>query len=67
MAVPKKKKSPSTRNMRRSHQALKKTNVSENQTTGEYSLSHHVSPDGYYRGRQVFIVNSKTDDSEDSE
>lgn len=41
--------------MRRSHHALKGTNPVENQTTGEYTLSHHISPDGYYRGRQVIV------------
>ncbi len=55
MAVPKKKTSPSRRNMRRSHLALCKTTVVENQTTGEQSLPHHVSADGYYRGRQIFV------------
>ncbi len=60
MAVPKKKTSPSRRNMRRTHLALKKTNVVENQTTGEQSLSHHVSADGYYRGRQVFVPKNRT-------
>lgn len=44
--------------MRRAHDALGRTNVVENQTTGEYTLSHHVSPDGYYRGRQVIIPRS---------
>jgi len=55
MAVPKKKTSTSKRNMRRSHDALGAVNVSENPTTGEYTLSHHVSPDGYYKGKQVII------------
>ena len=55
MAVPKRKTSKSKRNMRRSHHALKGTNPVENSTTGEYTLSHHISPDGYYRGRQVIV------------
>jgi large subunit ribosomal protein L32 len=63
MAVPKKKTSPSRRNMRRSHHALKKTNVVENQTTGEQSLPHHVSADGYYRGRQVFVPRNRTSEA----
>lgn len=66
MAVPKKKTSPSRRNMRRSHQALKAVNIVENQTTGENSLSHHVSPDGYYRGRQVIIKRAKTGSDENA-
>lgn len=53
MAVPKRKTTPSRRNMRRSHHALKKVNVVEDKTTGELKRPHHVSPDGYYNGRQV--------------
>lgn len=61
MAVPKKKTSVSRRNKRRAHDALAKTNVVENQTTGEYALSHHISADGYYRGRQVIIPRETTE------
>jgi large subunit ribosomal protein L32 len=53
MAVPKKKKSKSARDMRRSHHALDKNIVVEDKTTGELKRPHHVSPDGYYNGRQV--------------
>ncbi len=53
MAVPKRKTTPSVRNMRRSHHALKKVNVVEDKTTGELKRPHHVSVDGYYNGRQV--------------
>ena len=53
MAVPKRKTSPSRRNMRRSHDALSKVVVVEDKTTGELKRPHHVSPDGYYNGRQV--------------
>ena len=55
MAVPKRKTSPSRRGMRRSGTKMKigSVNVIENSTTGEFHRPHHVSPDGYYRGRQV--------------
>lgn len=53
MAVPKRKTSKSKRNMRRSHDSLKEVKVKENKTTGELHRAHHVSPDGYYNGRQV--------------
>lgn len=53
MAVPKKKKSKSARDMRRSHHALKKVKAVEDKTTGELKRPHHVSADGYYNGRQV--------------
>ena len=53
MAVQQNKKSPSRRGMRRAHDGLKKPALSVEPTTGETHLRHHVSPDGYYRGRQV--------------
>ncbi|MFW2405560.1 MAG: 50S ribosomal protein L32 [Gammaproteobacteria bacterium] len=53
MAVQKSRVTPSRRGKRRSHDALKKPAVSIDQTTGETHLRHHVSPDGYYRGRKV--------------
>ena len=53
MAVPKRKTTPSKRNMRRSHHALKGVTVVEDKTTGELKRPHHVSADGYYNGRQV--------------
>jgi large subunit ribosomal protein L32 len=53
MAVQKSRKTPSRRGMRRSHDSLKNSALSVEQTTGETHLRHHVSPDGYYRGRKV--------------
>lgn len=53
MAVQKNKKSPSRRGMRRSHDALTGAALSIEPTTGETHLRHHISPDGYYRGRKV--------------
>jgi large subunit ribosomal protein L32 len=54
MAVPKSKISVSRRGMRRSHKKLKVvSHITESQPTGEQTRRHHVSPDGYYRGRQV--------------
>jgi large subunit ribosomal protein L32 len=53
MAVQKSRKTPSRRGMRRSHDNLKGATLSVEQTTGETHLRHHVSPDGYYRGRKV--------------
>lgn len=53
MAVQQNKKSRSARDMRRSHDALKSRTLSVEKTTGEIHLRHHVSPDGFYRGRQV--------------
>jgi len=53
MAVQQNKKSRSRRDMRRSHDALSKPTLSVDSTTGEVHLRHHVTPDGYYRGRKV--------------
>jgi len=53
MAVQQNKKSPSKRGMRRSHDALSGPALSIESNTGETHLRHHISPDGYYRGRKV--------------
>lgn len=53
MAVQKVRKSRSKRDMRRSHDALRAATISTDPTTGEVHRRHHVSPDGFYRGRQV--------------
>jgi large subunit ribosomal protein L32 len=57
MAVQQNRKTPSKRGMRRSHDALSRPTLSVDSTTGETHRRHHVSPDGYYRGRRV--VNEK--------
>ena len=53
MAVQKHRKTPSRRGMRRSHDALKAPTLSLEPTTGETHIRHHVSPEGYYKGRKV--------------
>ncbi len=53
MAVQKSRRTPSTRGMRRSHDTLKQPTVSIDPTSGETHRRHHVSPDGFYRGRKV--------------
>ena len=53
MAVQKTRKSPSKRGMRRAHDALKSAALSIDSTSGETHLRHHVTPDGYYKGRKV--------------
>lgn len=56
MAVQKNRKTPSKRGMRRSHDSLKSAAISIETETGETHLRHHVSADGYYRGRKVVNV-----------
>ncbi len=60
MAVQKSRKTPSRRGMRRSHQGLSAATLSIDSVTGELHRRHHVTPDGYYRGKKV--VATKTDD-----
>ena len=67
MAVQKHRNTPSRRGMRRSHDALKNPALSTDPTTGEVHLRHHVTPDGYYRGRRVIddVVEDTDEDDED--
>lgn len=53
MAVQQRRKSRSRRDMRRAHDALAAPTTSVDATTGETHRRHHVTPDGYYRGRKV--------------
>jgi len=65
MAVQKSRKTPSKRGMRRSHNALKNPALSEDQETGEIHLRHHITADGYYRGKRV--IQSTVEDIEEVE
>lgn len=62
MAVQKSRKTPSRRGMRRSHDALRGRTLSVEQATGETHLRHHVSADGFYRGRRVIEVPQEPDE-----
>jgi large subunit ribosomal protein L32 len=53
MAVQQNKKSPSKRGMHRAHDALTAPSLAIEPTTGEVHLRHHISPNGFYRGRRV--------------
>jgi large subunit ribosomal protein L32 len=53
MAVQQNKKSPSKRGMHRSHDFLTAPQLAIEPTTGETHLRHHISPNGFYRGRKV--------------
>ncbi len=56
MAVQQNRKSRAKRDMRRSHDALIAFALTTDQTTGETHIRHHVTKDGFYRGRQLFAV-----------
>ena len=62
MAVQQNKKSSSRRDMRRSHDSLKASTLSIEPESGETHRRHHVSADGYYRGRQVIQTPVEDDD-----
>ncbi len=64
MAVQKSRKTPSRRGMRRAHDALGGPTLSTDPTTGELHRRHHVTAEGYYRGRKV-IETVETDEDED--
>lgn len=63
MAVQKSRVTPSRKGMRRSHDHLKNPALSVEPTSGETHRRHHVSPDGYYRGKKVI----RTPESGDAE
>jgi len=62
MAVQKSRKTPSRRDMRRSHDKLTGPSLSVDPTTGETHLRHRVTPDGFYRGNQVIARPEELDD-----
>ena len=53
MAVQQNKKSPSKRGMHRAHDFLTAPVTAIEPPTGEAHRRHHISPNGFYRGRKV--------------
>jgi len=53
MAVQQNRKTRSKRDMRRSHDALRGSTLSVDSTSGETHRRHHVTADGFYRGKKV--------------
>ncbi|MGI9277162.1 MAG: 50S ribosomal protein L32 [Endozoicomonas sp.] len=60
MAVQQNRKTRSRRDMRRSHDSLTSTQLSVEAASGETHRRHHVSAEGFYRGKKV--VESKGDE-----
>ncbi len=56
MAVQKSRRTRSTRGMRRSHDKLTGPTLSIDTETGELHRRHHLTPNGYYRGREVIAA-----------
>ena len=66
MAVQKNKRTRSTRGMRRSHDSLSNVSLSVDSYTGETHRRHHVSEQGYLRGKKVIqTADDNNDESED--
>ena len=62
MAVPKKKKSSSRSSMRRGSNGTFEAdfpNVIVDKSSGDFKLSHHISPDCTYNGKQIIKKKSK--------
>ena len=53
MAVQKSRKSRARRGTRRAHDFLTTSTLSQDTETGELHRRHHMTADGYYRGRQI--------------
>ena len=58
MAVQKGRKTRSKRGMRRAHDALTVATVSTDTVSGERHLRHHVTADGFYRGKKVLEISA---------
>ena len=56
MAVQQNKKSPSRRNTRRAHDFLANPPLAIEPTSGEIHRRHHISPNGFYRGKKVLVT-----------
>jgi len=67
MAVQKSKKTRSRRGMRRSHDALTAATLSVDPVSGETHLRHHMTPDGFYRGRQIIAPKEVAEDLDEGE
>lgn len=57
MAVQKSKVSRARRGQRRSHDALTSRTLANDPLTGEVHLRHHMTPDGFFKGRQIIASN----------
>jgi len=64
MPVQKSRKTPSKRGMHRSHDGLGRPALSVDPTSGETHLRHRITPDGFYRGKKILAVRTKTEESQ---
>jgi len=64
MAVQKSRVTPSRRGQRRSHDALTAKQLATDPTSGETHLRHHVTANGFYRGKKVIDTKTKVTNEE---
>ena len=64
MAVQKSRVTPSRRGQRRSHDALTAKQLATDPTSGEVHLRHHITKDGYYRGKKVIETKGSVADAD---
>ena len=56
MAVQKSKVTHSKRDKRRTHDSLSSPVLSTDKTTGEVHRRHHITSDGFYKGKKVLDI-----------
>jgi len=59
MAVPKKRTTRSKRDMRRKNMKSENISLSTDISTGEMHLRHHITKEGYYKGKLI-LKNKKS-------
>ena len=60
MGLPKRRTSSTKRDKRRAHDALTAPALSTD-SRGETHIRHHMSPDGFYRGRRILTPKDETE------
>lgn len=65
MAVGQARTTRSRRNQRRSHDRVTKPTLSVDSETGEVHRRHHLTADGYYRGKQYIVAAPAADETEE--
>ena len=65
MAVQQNRKTRAKRDMRRSHDKVKSATLSIDYTTGVNHRRHHISDDGYYRGKEVIAQKISKEEAEE--
>ena len=67
MAVPKRKTTPSKRNMRRSHHRAGTQSFAEDKKSGELRRPHHMDlSTGMYRGKQIILKKVKNEELQET-